>query len=388
MSIMKKKPQILKESFKMLNITLKITPKKKNRLKQIIFFVYFLEIFLVMFMFYKSLTNEDLKNKKPLIQVVNLYLPIFILFIQLGFAYSLYIYCKKQKWTASPFNYPPDKEQMINFHVIPAFIWLFTASLQVYLISLPNSIYHRILGMCLFFLFAIFILTAIISVRKKLSPLGTHVEFMEWSLVLGSSLYLFLGIMFICLARKRNEFYEYHMIAMTCTIISSAGPGVFRVLRLIREACFKRLCKSDDYTNYEEVNFPGGDDKTKKNSLKNITNMHDVESTYFCLAFVITSLCMYVPFYLAGMGNNKFVLFCCTLPILIIMLSIFLGTIYPEFKFKIRFDYDFKTTKFNKDDSSFEETKRDQSNPCDRNLAKINKTTLILRIFLKIIKLN
>ena len=152
---------------------------------------------------------------------------------------------------------------------------------------------------------------------------------------------------------------------MIAAIVGSGGPGFFRVLRTLRETILRRVLRVDDFTNYDEIYFEDKDKNDSQTSLKNIDNMHHVESTYFCWAFLVVASLMYVPFYLAGYGDNAVAITVCVMPFGIVFISYLLRYWDEKLSFTISFDYNFKTLKYNSQYEGFEDYKHGRSNPAD-----------------------
>merc|ERR1719464_182755 len=74
-------------------------------------------------------------------------------------------------------------------------------------------------------------------------------------------------------------------------MITASGPGFFRVLRHTRELLSCRLFKPTRFTNYYDIpERPEAD----------FRNFKSVESTYFCMAFMLTNA--YIAWTLFQMG--------------------------------------------------------------------------------------
>eukprot|EP00494_Astrolonche_serrata_P031525 UN31794 len=248
-----------------------------------------------------NITSGD-TNEDRIVKAFNWYLPLFYLLIQVGFLPPLFIYIFTNQWTAPPFIYPKEGYDVIMFHIVPGFSWIILSSIQVKLITFDDHTYHRVLGgVFVILLFGGFIYTAFWSMKRKLSPLGTHVELMEKGLLLGIVFYFMGGIFYIILASRgpyedNHQYFINHKIFMTACIIGAAGPGVFRVLRTIRETVTGRIWYVGKYVEYQSIKNRGG---------KDLDNLQDVESTYFNLAFLVNNLLMYVFYVLAGIQNEQ-----------------------------------------------------------------------------------
>jgi hypothetical protein len=235
---------------------------------------------------------------------------------------------------------------------------------------LDNPYWHRIQGMILFMLFAIFIFTALYSAQVKLSPLGNHVIFMEWVLGLSIAGFMCGGLISIVLAyvnqkngKPDHEYFQNHKMFMMATIMGSGGPGIFRVLRTLREIYSGRLWYPSKHTEYAQINYTFWrrergledlSDADRKISSENIKDFRDVESSYFCYAFIVTSGLMYIPYYWAGFGTHWIPIFVCTEPILGVAMSVIMGKIWKDYHFDWRLDYNFRTLKFDPKNPNFE----------------------------------
>jgi hypothetical protein len=225
----------------------------------------------------------------PLIQQSNFYLPLWYIIIYCGgILPTIMINALTGKWTAPPFIYPPKGAATICIHVIPAVLWLVGSIVQVYLTTVGDFVYHRVNGNpFMAIIFVTFELSALYSLVKDLSPLGRHVKFMEWALAIGTFIYFVMGMVFI--SSGIPEYHTGHKICMNVCMITASGPGLFRVLRHLRELVSGRLFQVSRFTNYADI--PGS---------PYLRNFRDVESTYFCLAFLITDAYAGLVFYREG----------------------------------------------------------------------------------------
>lgn len=232
----------------------------------------------VAFLVYMMVQSSKAPSDRPLVQQSNLYLPLWYTIVYVGgILPTVMINAAAGKWTAPPFNYPPRKSYVVYLHVIPAVLWLLGSALQVFWTTVDNWAYHRVTGNpFMTTIFVTFELTAVYSLVTELSPLGHHVKFMEWSLVLGTFVYFALGMFYVSLGA---DYHIGHKICMNVLIIDASGPALFRVLRHFRELVTGRLFKCNRFTNYADI--PGNP--------RNLKNMHNVESTYFVMGFLVTN---------------------------------------------------------------------------------------------------
>merc|ERR1719356_1115907 len=214
----------------------------------------------------------------PLVRQSNFYLPLWYIIVYIGgISPTIMINVATGRWTAPPFNYPPKKAGIVYIQVIPAVLWLLGSTLQVYLTTVGDFVYHRVNGNpFMTSIFMTFELSAVYSLVSDLSPLGQHVKFMEWALAIGTWIYFALGMFFVS-SRWPEDYHTGHKICMNILMITASGPGFFRVLRHFRELVTGRLFKCNLYTNYADI--PG---------TPNLKNFRNVESTYFVLAFLLT----------------------------------------------------------------------------------------------------
>jgi len=187
-----------------------------------------------------------------------------------------------------------------------------------------------------------------ISCFSKLSPLGAHVQFMEILLGLGTFIFFFMGMVFIALKDHLG-----HKICMNVLIITALGPGFFRVLRHTRELLTCRLFKVDRYTNYQDI--PG---------TRNLRNFHNVESTYFVLAFLLTDLYTFWALHTYEVFTTEKAwlgYLCVGLPVVAVLVGILLRHVpcvtekmFPgqsqDFNWSLALDYNFPvlTTQYHK----------------------------------------
>lgn len=289
--------------------------------------------------------------------VAGYYLIIFFV----GFTPPMVILTITGNWSASPFWYPQDKRWVIRAHVFFAFGWLLWSAVQVSLITLKNPDYHKASGVCLVILvFMPFVYTAMFSAYEKISPLGPHVTVMEIELALGLLTYLLAGLIAVVL-----DHWEWHTISMVGLCFGSGGPGLFRVLRTIREIVTRRIWRVKYYTNYADIHMDP----------VNLKNMHDVEATYFSITFCLEGIAVYIVYYFCGQYNDPLAITMSVVPFLIVGFNIILDyTCCKNLGFKFCLDYDFKTLKYDPKDPNFEKNKRPQSNPKDRDPSSVVKT--------------
>jgi len=259
------------------------------------------------------------------------------------------------KWTAPPFNYRTKGTGIILLHVIPATLWLIGSILQVFFTTLdkpswelaqgPNGAFlvHRVFGGSLMnTIFIVFEVSAIYSLVSNLSPLGKHVQLMEWLLAIGTFIYFTTGLFFIYL--QDPYYHTGHKICMIMTMITASGPGFFRVLRHTRELATGRLFSPALFTEYDDV-------PKNRHQWRNFKN---VESTYFCLAFIGTDLFAALVFSRMGLLHGSEWSWLCQLfvmfPVLAVVGSILVRIVlaketYEDFHFTFAIDYIFPVLK-------------------------------------------
>jgi len=268
---------------------------------------------------------------------------LYVFFLQIGFIPPLWIWGRTLRWTAPPFKYRYTKQGqgVVTSHTIPALMWLALVSFQIKFLEPGAYMYHKILGFpFLSGLFSIFIITAVFSEKLKISPLGRHVMFMETFLSLGLMLYFAAGAVFIVIGDAVS-----HRICMVALLIGSGGPGTFRVLRSIREFIAGRLSQYDKYTFYDQLNekidpvslIPGEQETHIANMRRgenadHLTDFRNVESSYFCMAFIVTDTWLFLTYYFANHLNWMSLLF-CSFPIIVVILGIILRFIPPLLKY-------------------------------------------------------
>jgi len=268
---------------------------------------------------------------------------LYVFFLQIGFIPPLWIWGRTLRWTAPPFRYRYTKtgQGVVTSHTIPALLWLALVSFQIKFLEPGSYLYHRILGFpFLSGLFSIFIITAVFSEKLKISPLGRHVMFMETFLSLGLMLYFGAGAIFIIIGDQVS-----HRICMVALLIGSGGPGTFRVLRSIREFISGRLSQYDQYTFYDQLNeeldpvslIPNLQAVHQANmkigeNAAHLTDFRNVESSYFCMAFIVTDIWLFLTYYLANQLNWMSIMF-CSFPIIVVIFGILLRFIPPLLNF-------------------------------------------------------
>merc|ERR1712232_183703 len=133
-----------------------------------------------------------------------------------------------------------------------------------------------------------------------------------------------------------------HKICMIMTMITASGPGFFRVLRHARELVAGRLFSPARFTEYDDV----------PNNPPQWVNFKNVESTYFCLAFLGTDAFAAFAFHRMGLLSGSgwswlcqvFVMF----PVLAVVGSIFVRFVpnaHDDFDFAFAIDYNFPVLK-------------------------------------------
>jgi hypothetical protein len=244
--------------------------------------------------------NEDSKAVYNGTKFVGMY---YLLLTFIGFSPPLIIKGFTGRWTAPPFYYPENSARVLNSHVLPAICWLLLSTVQVFLISQAYYMGHRVLGNPIIFTnMVIFLITAVYSEVKKVSPLGDFVICMESALAIGVFVTFCTGMYFIAAAsqnyfgdaefeKNRVVLIQHHKEFMILTIFYAGGPGLFRVLRTTREFLTCRLFQASRYSAYSDVpNTPY------------LKSFRDVEATYFSMAFVITtSMAAYVLHLMDGL---------------------------------------------------------------------------------------
>uniref|UniRef100_A0A7S1F6Z8 Uncharacterized protein n=1 Tax=Noctiluca scintillans TaxID=2966 RepID=A0A7S1F6Z8_NOCSC len=290
----------------------------------------------------RALTTTGEWRNRALVTDANIYVSLwYIIVITGGLLPTLSIAFYTGQWCAPPFNYPSQAidKKVIILHVIPATCWLFGSTAMLFATTFENFNLHREIGLCLMqTIFVAFLASAMYSLVSDLSPLGKHVQLMEWFLAFGTWLYFVLGMYFI--AQPGTEYHTGHKICMVTTMITASGPGFFRVLRHFRELVTGRLFRPSLFTNYSEV--PSNE--------RNWTNLKSVESTYFCLAFIMTDA--YLLFVFSRMGvlrDSEWSLLCwmvVSFPVISVLISAllrFVPGLNNDFSFSFALNYDFTT---------------------------------------------
>jgi len=277
------------------------------------------------------------------------YVSFFYCCTLIGFIPPIYLFYKTDLWSAPPFIYNRYKYVELTLHIAPGFLWLGLSLLQVYLAGTAID-YHKLLGsMFMATVVGAFFVTAMWSAFVvKLSPLGSFVRWMETGLGMGILIYFIAGMYFIYTGNM-----EYHRLAMVATITAAGGPGIFRMLRSIREIVSGRILDIDNFGEYDAVvNFP-----------VKWRNFSDVEATYFSMAFLTTDLLQFLFFYLTG-NLNSFTLIYVFLPPFWIVLGKFLSGVYENMRFSFALNYDFKvsTAKFSKEEQNERKSAMDDLN--------------------------
>jgi len=257
-----------------------------------------LQILLInMFMKSSSLVWSEFGNV-PLEKVLMFWLPIHFQVLFVGFIppLSIWMLSKEAKWSAPPFMYNAEQRIVLVYHTFPAFTWLLLAALQVYFINeIPEM--HAVTGVAMTIpIFGAFIVTAMYSRDRMLSPLGNHVMFLEFWLGTASALYLFISLVSMVFFDNK----QMHKIFMTFCILSSTGPGVFRCMRTTRELLMGRLFQVAKYKWYDQALIKGANE-SEETRLARVKNLQDVESTYFASAFLVTNVGIALVFGAAGM---------------------------------------------------------------------------------------
>lgn len=323
-----------------------VIPQEKKLLCLRTFCAIGLGIVLV-YLFYcviRSITDTSPMYASPYIKVFNIYLPIYYIFLQIGFLPPIIIFIKYGFLSAPPFIYPMDKSLILFFHVIPAFSWLALSVLQVRFLTYANRIGHQVLGMAFItLLYGGFAASAWYSKVRRLSPLGKHVMFMESGLLTGILLYFSSAIVFIVIGKWKALngesdaywWFNQHKILMIAAILGTGGPGVFRVLRTTREIVTGRIWTPLKYPFYRAILNRGGAD------LKDLQN---VESTYFNLAFLLNNVIMFVPYYIEGKDlDNWYVWLILAFPCGYVILGMILAKCGCLNNFKWQLDYSKET---------------------------------------------
>lgn len=271
----------------------------------------------VAFLAWMAVRSQTLEGIPELTKKSNFYLPIwYIICFVGGLIPTMMIQAIYGKWTAPPFNYPQVglKQKIVVLHVVPACLWCFGSIWQVFLTTIGDIFYHKFFGIGFMIpIFTVFIGTAIISLVWDISPLGAHVKFMEWALALGTSFFFVVAMYFVA---RGGEWIDGHKICMNIVMIYAFGPGFFRVLRHLREFIRCRLTKAPLFTNYSDI--PGTD---------YVKNFRDVESTYFCLAFLFTDAFAAIVMWQDGLlssssGWQTFCIGCLLMPVFAVILSV------------------------------------------------------------------
>lgn len=279
----------------------------------------------------------------PLVRDSSLYIPIwYFLVCGWGLVPTMLIGALGGKWTAPPFYYPPPKSFIVTAHAAPAMLWLVGSALQIFfaqegLLSATADpwLQHRVLGMTgMTSIFVAFQITAIISLLADLSPLGRHVQFMEWNLALGSWLVFAAGLYYISTGPAGHT---GHKICMSFVMLYASGPLAFRVLRHVRELLAGRLFSPGKFSAYSDLEG------------KRLKDMRNVESTYFCIAFLMTNAYAFLFSYQSGilLGDEKWLVYCLLiLPIAGVLLGIlmrFVPGISPDFQWRFQLDFSIET---------------------------------------------
>jgi len=304
------------------------------------------------YMIFNPELNHDRVSKQVRIsnQAVGIY---YLILFLVGFTPPMIILTITGKWSAAPFWYPNRKRWVIRLHTMFAFTWLLWSAVQVYLITLKNSNYHKVSGMCLvIFDFMPFIYTAVFSAYEKLSPLGPHVELMEIELGFGLLTFLMMGLITIT-----TENYEGHMIAMVGLCFGAGGPGLFRVFRTLRETFSCRIWHYKHYTYYSDIHL----------DVENLKNTWDVEATYFTLSFCSEGVLVYFIYWLCDWYTHPLAIIIAIMPIGMCGINLILQkTCLKRINVSFSLDYNFKTLSFMPKHPNFEKNFHEQSNPAAR----------------------
>jgi len=293
---------------------------------------------LLAWMIQRALVNKEEWDDRLLVFDANVYVSLwYIIVITGGLMPPLILRSFSGQWCAPPFNYPPTGAHIIALHVIPAVTWLVTSGAMVFFTTLEDFSLHRTFGMAgMQSIFLTFELSALYSMVSNLSPLGRHVQTMETLLAAATWLYFVIGMYYI--AQFEPEYHTGHKISMVTTMITASGPGFFRVLRHTRELLSGRLCKPTRYTNYADV----------PDNAENWYNFKSVESTYFCLAFLITDAFVIWVYHQMGMLSDprwgSLCIFYGVLPILGVVMPIlyrFVPGHHPDFDWTFSLNYNF-----------------------------------------------
>lgn len=294
----------------------------------------------------RVLIKRDQLTGRPLVIDANIYVPLFyIVAIVGGILPTVAIHLWTGNWCAPPFNYSsePKRIGVILLHVVPAISWLVCSAMMVFSTTLSKFTFHRVLGLSwMQSIFIIFEVSSIYSLVSDRSPLGKHVQSMEWLLVVGTWFYFVLGMLFISIQTNEDTYHTGHKICMVTTMITASGPGFFRVLRHLRELVTGRIFKPTLFTNYSDV----------PNNSHNWKNFKDVESTYFCLAISLTTTYLTFVFYKMGtLLHSDWSALCLVLvalPFVGVLVSIlwrFVPGHHQDFDFSFALDYNFKVLK-------------------------------------------
>lgn len=319
-----------------------VIPKEKSLMCMRTFCAIGLGIVLIYLVYclIRSSLDTSPEYDSPYIKVFNIYLPIYYLFLQIGFMPPIIIFIKYGFLSAPPYIYPMDKSVVLFFHVVPAFSWIALSVLQVRFLTYANKLGHQVLGMgFITLLYGGFAASAWYSKERRLSPLGKHVMFMESGLLLGILLYFSAAIVFIVVGKWKALnaeadaywWFNQHKIFMIAAILGTGGPGVFRVLRTIREMITGRIWSPLKYPFYRAIFNRGGED---------LEDLQSVESTYFNLAFLLNNVIMFVPYYLEDRDlGNWYVWVILSFPTGYVILGMILAKCGCLNNFKWQLDY-------------------------------------------------
>lgn len=222
----------------------------------------------------KEMSKEEEKQKQKVLKWYTLGICLTSLVVSFGFAQSVGVYLKSGEWSAPPFKYP-EQNAVIKIHSKVAILWLIVSTLQpLFLLFESTKKYHRLVGKLSPLISLPFLITAQIASNNHSEPVGPFVLYLQNMISAAVVFYYSNGLY--------NIFYlgdkEAHKNAMFSAILASAGPGIFRVIRTIREIRSGRFTFDiNQFKEYSEL------DTNEK-----MDNYQAVQNFYFMAAFVVT----------------------------------------------------------------------------------------------------